>query len=141
MRVYSHSYWLVIFCTTNCSRVLARERWETFENSWKKRSIYNEHPVSYCRIVEFCERIVKFSERIVEFCEHVIECCENNVDFCECIVSDFDCSVTFCLRNDFHTTAVLNIVSANFQILIAVLHFSCVCGIDSLTAALLKCIK
>ena len=23
-------------CTTNSSRVLARERWQTFENSWKK---------------------------------------------------------------------------------------------------------
>ena len=31
MRVYSHSYWLVISCTTNSSRVLARERWQTFE--------------------------------------------------------------------------------------------------------------
>ena len=29
-------YWLVIFCTTNSSRVLARERWQTFENSWEK---------------------------------------------------------------------------------------------------------
>ena len=36
MQVYSHSYWLVFFCTTNSSRVLARERWQTFENSWKK---------------------------------------------------------------------------------------------------------
>ena len=36
MRVYSHSYWLVIFWTTNSSRVLAREGWQTFENSWKK---------------------------------------------------------------------------------------------------------
>merc|ERR1711860_43320 len=36
-RVYSRSYWLVIFCTTNSSRVLARERWQTFENSWKKK--------------------------------------------------------------------------------------------------------
>ena len=36
MKVYSHSYWLVIFCTTNSSRVLVRERWQTFENSWKK---------------------------------------------------------------------------------------------------------
>ena len=34
--VYNYSYWLVIFCTTNSSRVLARERWQTFENSWKK---------------------------------------------------------------------------------------------------------
>ena len=37
MRVYSHSYWLVIFCTTNSSRVLARERWQTFENSLGKK--------------------------------------------------------------------------------------------------------
>ena len=36
MRVCSHSYWLVIFCTTNCSPVLARKRWQTFENSRKK---------------------------------------------------------------------------------------------------------
>ena len=36
MRVYSHSYCLVIFCTTNSIRVLARERWKTFEISWKK---------------------------------------------------------------------------------------------------------
>ena len=34
--MYSHSYWLVIFCTTNSSRVLARKRWLTFEKSWKK---------------------------------------------------------------------------------------------------------
>ena len=27
-------------CTTNSSRVLARERWQTFENSWKKHNIY-----------------------------------------------------------------------------------------------------
>ena len=47
MRVYSHSYWLVIFCTTNSSRVLARrERWQTFDNSWKN-TIFNEQPV-YC---------------------------------------------------------------------------------------------
>ena len=45
VRVYSHSYWLVISCTTNSSRVLARERWQTFENSWKKNTIFNEHPV------------------------------------------------------------------------------------------------
>ena len=25
------------FCTTNSSRVLARERWQTFENSWGKK--------------------------------------------------------------------------------------------------------
>ena len=36
MRVYSHFYWLVIFYITNSSRVLVRERWQTFENSWKK---------------------------------------------------------------------------------------------------------
>ena len=33
MRVYSHSYRLVIFCTTNSSRVLAWEKWQTFETS------------------------------------------------------------------------------------------------------------
>ena len=61
MRVYSHSYWLVIFCTTNSSRVLARERWQTFENSWKKTqyilntlyviNVYAEtySPYSLCR--------------------------------------------------------------------------------------------
>ena len=27
---------LVIFCTTNSSRVLAREGWQTFENYWEK---------------------------------------------------------------------------------------------------------
>ena len=32
MRVYSRSYWPVFFCTTNRSRVLARESWQTFEN-------------------------------------------------------------------------------------------------------------
>ena len=36
MRVYIHSYWQVIFCTTNSSRGLAKEMWKTFENSWKK---------------------------------------------------------------------------------------------------------
>ena len=35
--VQSHSYWLVIFCATNSSRVLARERWQAFENSWEKK--------------------------------------------------------------------------------------------------------
>ena len=28
-QVYSHSYWLEIFCTTNSSRLLAREKWQT----------------------------------------------------------------------------------------------------------------
>ena len=32
------------FFTTNSSRVLAREKWQTFENSWKKNTIFNEHP-------------------------------------------------------------------------------------------------
>ena len=39
MRVYSHSYWQVIFCTTNSSRSLARERWQTSWNSLKKHNI------------------------------------------------------------------------------------------------------
>ena len=34
--MYSHSYWLVIFSTTNSSRMLAKERSQTFENFWKK---------------------------------------------------------------------------------------------------------
>ena len=34
VRVYGHSYWLVILCTTNSSQVLAREH-----------TIFNEHPV------------------------------------------------------------------------------------------------
>ena len=41
MRVYSHSYWLVNFCKTNSSRVLAKERLQTFENSWKKTQYLN----------------------------------------------------------------------------------------------------
>ena len=45
MRVYSYSNCLVIFCTANCSRVLARERWQTFGNSREKNTIFNEHPV------------------------------------------------------------------------------------------------
>ena len=49
MRVYSHSYWLVIFCTTNSSRVLERERWQTFENSLNNNTILNEHPVTNIR--------------------------------------------------------------------------------------------
>ena len=43
MWVYSHSYWLVVFCTTNSSRVLAREKWHT---SCKKTTKFKEHPVS-----------------------------------------------------------------------------------------------
>ena len=39
MRVYSHSYWMLTFCTTNSSRVLARQRWQTFENNWKNHNI------------------------------------------------------------------------------------------------------
>ena len=34
--VYSHPYRLAIFCTTNSSTVLARERSQNIENSWKK---------------------------------------------------------------------------------------------------------
>ena len=41
MWVYSHSYWLVIFCTTN-SR-LAMEGSQTFKNS-RKKTIFNEQP-------------------------------------------------------------------------------------------------
>ena len=47
MRVYSLSYRPVILCTTNSRRVLAREGWQTFENSLKKNTIFDEHPVGY----------------------------------------------------------------------------------------------
>ena len=52
---------LLTFCTTNNSRVLVRERWQTFENSWKKTqyilntlyviNVYAEtySPYSLCR--------------------------------------------------------------------------------------------
>ena len=40
MRVYSHSYWLVFFCTTNSSRMLASEMWQTIENSWEKTQYF-----------------------------------------------------------------------------------------------------
>ena len=36
MRVYSHSYLLVSFCTNNSSGLMVRERWQTSEISWKK---------------------------------------------------------------------------------------------------------
>ena len=42
MRVYSRSYWLAFFVQPI---VLAKERWQTFENSWEKNTIFNEHPV------------------------------------------------------------------------------------------------
>ena len=35
MRVYSHSYWLALFCTTNNSPVLAREKSQNTGNLWK----------------------------------------------------------------------------------------------------------
>ena len=34
-RVYSHSYWLTTFCTTNSSPVLAKQRSQNIEHSWK----------------------------------------------------------------------------------------------------------
>ena len=39
-----------LFCTTNSRRVLARERWQTFENSWEKNTIFNEHKRIVCHI-------------------------------------------------------------------------------------------
>ena len=44
--LYSHSFWLTIFCQTNSSPVLARERSKNIENSWEKSTIINEHLVS-----------------------------------------------------------------------------------------------
>ena len=37
MRVYSHSCWLVTFCTTNSSQVLVRQRLQNIENSWENK--------------------------------------------------------------------------------------------------------
>ena len=51
---------LVFFCTTNSSRVLAREMWQTFENSWKKNTIFNEHPV----LVDRCRKSFFFKVSI-----------------------------------------------------------------------------
>ena len=45
IRVYSQNYWLTIFCTTNRSPVLAKERSQNIKHSWKKNTIFNEHPV------------------------------------------------------------------------------------------------
>ena len=39
--MYSHSYWLAIFCTTNSSPVQAEERSQNIENSWKKQYLMN----------------------------------------------------------------------------------------------------
>ena len=52
-----HSYWLVIFCTPNSSRVLARERWQTFENSWKKTQylIYSISKNPYYELINIRE--------------------------------------------------------------------------------------
>ena len=50
--VYGHYYWLAIFWTTNNSPVLARERLQSFENSWKKTTIFKMNtmynPVLFC---------------------------------------------------------------------------------------------
>ena len=44
--VYSYSYWLDIFCTTNNSAVLAREM---FQNN-EKNTIFNEHSVAWLTV-------------------------------------------------------------------------------------------
>ena len=45
MRVYSHSYWLVVFCTTNSSRVLAKGEKANFREFLEKNTIFNKHTV------------------------------------------------------------------------------------------------
>ena len=64
--VYSHSYWLVILWTTNSSRVLARKRWQIFENSWKclMKTLYR--CVAYCSIPMTCHSEGKVSESVSE---------------------------------------------------------------------------
>ena len=44
-RVCIQSYWLAIFLTTNSSRVLASQRWQNTEHSWKKEHFFLEHDV------------------------------------------------------------------------------------------------
>ena len=39
------------FCTTYSSRLVARERWQTLESSWKN-NLFNEHPVVHGRTEE-----------------------------------------------------------------------------------------
>ena len=51
--VYSHSYWLAIFFPTNSSPVLARERSQNIENSWKKNTTFNEHSVLLRKSLNF----------------------------------------------------------------------------------------
>ena len=44
MRLHSYSHWLAMLanlCTTNCSPVLARERWQNIENSWTKNCVFS----------------------------------------------------------------------------------------------------
>ena len=47
IQVYSHSNWLAIFCATNCSPVLARERWQNTRNSSKSTIFPEYHPVGH----------------------------------------------------------------------------------------------
>ena len=42
--------------TTNCSRVLAKERWQTLEKLWKKQYL-NEHPVVYIIQCYICDNM------------------------------------------------------------------------------------
>ena len=53
-RVYTHSYWLTIFCTTNGKQVLAKERWQNFENYCKKDALLPEHPATYINVHPTC---------------------------------------------------------------------------------------
>ena len=38
--------------------MLARESWQTVENSWKKNTIFNEHPVDYDKKYHYCQIVV-----------------------------------------------------------------------------------
>ena len=47
MRVYSHSHWLAIFCTTNNSPVLAREMWKNTENFREKLFLHTLYKMTF----------------------------------------------------------------------------------------------
>ena len=53
IREYRHSYWLLILFV---QPIEARERWQTFENSRKKHTIFNEHPVYLTKEVSCASR-------------------------------------------------------------------------------------
>ena len=95
-RCKRNSYWLEIFGTTNKSRELARESWQTFENSWKKHNIlwtpcrcYEQTALVYVRIM--CTRMFVWVPRIKNYtwCLYYFKMCLFAIDIesmlCMCV--------------------------------------------------------